>query len=214
MRGWKESQRGRKVTAKNSQRNTTRKLQYALRQEVLEERLALSGTGFDGNPCAPDLDLSLVGTQSAVVGEEFTLDLYASGAYVEDLDADGNASGDTIRLQLDPDDNPTGATLTSDGILHWTLGSDFRDLLPFAQCPNGHIARADSSRDFRERASDGRVEDRDRRPGDPGAHQRHRLCNPQLTRPGPSCRRPCRYGGRRTWTLHRELCTAGAASQS
>lgn len=131
MRGRKESRRGRNHAAANRQRDTRRKLRPGLHQEELEERLALSGTGFEGNPCAPDLDLSGLGTQSAVVGEQFTLDLFASGAYVEDLDGDGNASGDTIRLQLDPDDNPTGATLTSDGILRWTPTSDQMGLQEF-----------------------------------------------------------------------------------
>ncbi len=102
-------------------RKTSRRIQPSrLCFERVEERLVLSTTGLEGNPYAPDLDLSAVGTQSAAVGEQFSIDLYASGALATDLDEDGNASGDTIRLQLDPDDNPTGATLTSDGILTWT----------------------------------------------------------------------------------------------
>lgn len=124
MRGRQPSRRSRTRAAGKTKQSVRRNLQCRLRQEFLEPRLVLNGTGFEGNPYAPDLDLSGLGVQSATVGEVLTLDLYASGAVVTDLDADGNPSGDTIRLQLDPDDNPSGATLTAAGILHWTPSAD------------------------------------------------------------------------------------------
>lgn len=124
MRGRQPSRRSRTRTARKTKQPVKRNPQCRLRQEFLEERLVLDGTGFEGNPYAPDLDLSGVGIRSATVGELLTFDLYASGAVVTDLGADGYPSGATIRLQLDPDDNPSGATLTADGILHWTPSSD------------------------------------------------------------------------------------------
>ena len=124
MRGRQEAERGRKRAAQKTQKRANRCLPRRLRQESLEQRLALSGTGFDGNPYAPDLDFSGIGVQAAVVDEQITLDLFASGAVVSDLNAAGNPSGDTIRLQLDLDDNPTGATLTTDGIFRWTPSAE------------------------------------------------------------------------------------------
>jgi len=91
--------------------------------ESLEPRLALDGTGIGSNDCAPDLDLSAVASQTAVVGELLTFDIYTEGATVVDLDDTGAATGDVIRLLLDPDvpaDTPTGATITPEGIFSWT----------------------------------------------------------------------------------------------
>ena len=94
-----------------------------LRHEALESRIVLDGSGFPGNACPPDLNLSAIPTQTAHVGEELTLDLFALGATVDDVDADGNPTGNAIRLVLDPDvpdDTPVGATLTSAGVFRWT----------------------------------------------------------------------------------------------
>ena len=125
MRGREKSRRNCQRAAWKTRKTGRRNHPSRLCFERVEERLVLStATGLEGNPYAPDLDLSAVGTQSATVGEQFSIDLYASGALATDLGEDGSASGDTIRLQLDPDDNPTGATLTSDGILTWTPTED------------------------------------------------------------------------------------------
>lgn len=91
--------------------------------ESLESRIALDGTGLAGNECPPDLDLSAVPAQQAVVGQLFTLDLLAAGGTVEDLNADDSPTGDTLRFVLDPDvptDTPTGASITADGVFTWT----------------------------------------------------------------------------------------------
>lgn len=92
--------------------------------ETLESRIVLDGSGFATNPCAPDLDLSAVETRSVRMGEELSFDLYAAGATAVDLNEDGTPSGDTIRLILDPDDGPSNATLTSDGVFRWTPTAD------------------------------------------------------------------------------------------
>ena len=92
--------------------------------ERLELRLPLDASGFSGNACAPDLDLSAIEIQTVRIGEAMEFNLFDAGATVVDLDADGNPTGDSIRLQLDPDDNPVGATLTSDGLFRWTPAGD------------------------------------------------------------------------------------------
>ena len=91
--------------------------------ESLEQRIVLDATGFAGNECPPDLDLSMVAVQQAQVGETLSFNLYTAGATVEDLNADDTPTNDTIRLLLDPDvpaDTPEGATLTVDGDFSWT----------------------------------------------------------------------------------------------
>ncbi|MBA2115440.1 putative Ig domain-containing protein [Bremerella alba] len=91
--------------------------------EQLESRLVLTASGFPGNDCPPDLDLSGVGELQIVVGQPLNIDLYANGATAVDLDLDSNPTGDTIRLVLDPDvgtDTPVGATITTDGVFSWT----------------------------------------------------------------------------------------------
>jgi len=97
----------------------------------LESRLLLDGSGFAGNAFAPDLDLAMIGVQSVDVGEAFSLDLYVAGATVTDLNADGGPTGDTVRLQLDPDDTPVGATLTTDGLFRWTPADDQTGTIEF-----------------------------------------------------------------------------------
>ncbi len=119
MRRRRKLKRSQRQVTTKSRRGTRQDLQCRLRHEFLEERLALNGTGFLDNACPPDLDFSGLGTQSASVGKLVTIDLFASGAMVADLDVDGNQTGDAIRLHLDPDDNPSGATLTTDGIFRW-----------------------------------------------------------------------------------------------
>ena len=132
MRGRQLLKRNRTRTAGNRKSHLKRNLLSRLRHEPLEQRLVLNGTGLEGNPYAPDLDLSAIGALTATVGEEITLDLYASGAVATDLASDGtSSSGDTIRLQLDPDDNPAGATLTSDGTFSWTPSEDQVGLMEF-----------------------------------------------------------------------------------
>ena len=80
----------------------------------------LTATSASGNALPPDLDLSSVGTESIRTGTGVVLDLFDLGATVTDLDGTGDPTGDAIRLQLDPDDTPAGATLTTDGIFRWT----------------------------------------------------------------------------------------------
>ena len=99
----------------------TRKRMFAAEQ--LESRTMLDGTGLPGNECPPDLDLTAIGPQTAMVGVEFVLNLPADGATVVDLNSNGQPTGDTIRWQLDPDvpsDTPAGATMTTDGVFRWT----------------------------------------------------------------------------------------------
>ncbi|MFN3150235.1 hypothetical protein [Bremerella sp.] len=91
--------------------------------EQLESRLVLTASGFPGNDCPPDLDLSAIGDLQIVVGQPFTIDLYANGATAVDLDINDNPTGDTIRLVLDPDvgtDTPVGAKITTNGVFSWT----------------------------------------------------------------------------------------------
>lgn len=92
--------------------------------EPLEIRMVLDATGLPGNACAPNLDLSTIETQSIRAGNELVIDLLSAGGTVVDLDADENPTGDTIRFQLDPDDTPEGATITSEGVFSWTPGID------------------------------------------------------------------------------------------
>lgn len=92
--------------------------------ERLETRRVLDASGFPGNECPPDLDLSAIETQTIHSGEELVLDLFAAGGTVVDLDAAGDPTGDTIWLQLDPDDTADGATLSSDGVFRWTPGAN------------------------------------------------------------------------------------------
>lgn len=123
----KSSRKTQWISLKSQQRSSRCGLQPAkslgLGLESLEPRLALDGTGLGSNDCAPDLDLSAVANQTAVVGQELTFDIYTEGATVTDLDDLGAATGDTIRLLLDPDvpaDTPTGATITPEGVFSWT----------------------------------------------------------------------------------------------
>ncbi|MEW4565539.1 Ig-like domain-containing protein [Bremerella sp. JC770] len=95
--------------------------------EQLESRLVLTASGFPGNDCPPDLDLSAVGDLQVVVGQPLVIDLYANGATAVDLDINDNPTGDTIRLVLDPDvgtDTPLGATITTDGVFRWTPSAE------------------------------------------------------------------------------------------
>jgi len=95
--------------------------------EQLESRLVLTASGFPGNDCPPDLDLSAVGDLQIVVGQPLVIDLYANGATAVDLDINDNPTGDTIRLVLDPDvgtDTPLGATITTDGVFSWTPSAE------------------------------------------------------------------------------------------
>lgn len=83
----------------------------------------LDASGFAGNDCAPDLDLSSVQVQTFAVGQEITLDLADLGGTLTDLDSSNDPTGDVLRWLADPDtgvDFPTGASLSSDGVLTWT----------------------------------------------------------------------------------------------
>jgi len=94
-----------------------------LRLESLESKIVLTASGFAGNECAPDLDLSAVAEQQAVVGQQLTFNIFDAGGTVEDLDLSGTPTGDTIRILLDPDvgtDTPLGATITEQGVFSWT----------------------------------------------------------------------------------------------
>ncbi|WP_144973390.1 beta strand repeat-containing protein [Bremerella volcania] len=116
--------------------------------EQLESRLVLTASGFPGNDCPPDLDLSGVGDLQIVVGQPFTIDLYANGATAADLDINDNPTGDTIRLVLDPDvgtDTPVGATITSNGVFSWTpsAGQEGTFRIPVIAIDQGTPALAD-----------------------------------------------------------------------
>lgn len=91
--------------------------------EALEVRLPLDASGFDGNDCAPDLDLSAISTQSVLQDQELVLDLAAIGGTATDVDDSGSPTGDNIIWQLDPDDNPAGATMDENGVFRWTSSS-------------------------------------------------------------------------------------------
>jgi hypothetical protein len=111
----------------SKQRRKSRRNKRPLTPELLEPRLLLSASGFDGNNCAPDLDLSAVPQQSVVAGQDVELNLLAAGATVVDLDADGNPSGDTFFFQLDPDSpeqTPEGARISQSGTFRWTPNID------------------------------------------------------------------------------------------
>ncbi|UUO06295.1 hypothetical protein M4951_23440 [Blastopirellula sp. J2-11] len=83
----------------------------------------LTASGVPGNDCPPDLNLENVPQINLVVGQAFTIDLFANGATVVDLDASGTPTGDQIRLVLDPDvgtDTPEGAKISTSGVFTWT----------------------------------------------------------------------------------------------
>ena len=109
---------------RKSQRTNRYRSSFLLQAESLESRIVLDASGIAGNACAPDLDFSGIGSQSIAANETIEIDLYAVGALVSDQNEDGSPSGDTIRLQLDPDDNPAGATLTPEGVFRWTPTAD------------------------------------------------------------------------------------------
>ncbi|MEQ8847589.1 putative Ig domain-containing protein [Botrimarina sp.] len=112
-----------RLAARPVVKNPTRRLTG----EALESRRLLDASGFAGNDCPPELDLSAVAFPSAIVGEELVLDLPTLGATLVDLDADGEPTGDTLRWLADPDtgvDFPAGATLSPAGVLTWTPTAD------------------------------------------------------------------------------------------
>ena len=103
----------------------TRNLSRSVTIESLESRVLLDASGFAGNPCVPDLEIDETSPQVVRANETLQFNLFDGGfASVEDLDGIGLPSGDTIRLQLDPDDNPSNATLTADGDFRWTPTTD------------------------------------------------------------------------------------------
>ena len=76
----------------------------------------LSASGIPGNDCAPDLAPPVdFPVQMAAVGEEFTVDLFASGWTIAD---DGGA--ENVHYQLDPDETPDGVTVDpATGVISW-----------------------------------------------------------------------------------------------
>lgn len=86
--------------------------------EQLEARDMLSASGFAGNPCAPDLDLSGIPTVRVDAGAPIAINLSAQGGSLTDPET---AAAD-LRWLMDPDvgeDFPTGAALTADGRFTW-----------------------------------------------------------------------------------------------
>ncbi len=108
------AQRRRRLSPNHSGRS--------LRIEDLEGRRLMTATGFAGNECAPDLDLSAITARTANVGQAFSLNLLTSGGTIEDLNTNGSATNNVIRYLLDPDadDTPAGATISSTGVFSWT----------------------------------------------------------------------------------------------
>ena len=107
----------------SSSKHRASSLRPALSLESLEARLVLDGTGLEGNECVPELDLSEISDQQVTVGTTITLDLLSAGGTVVDLNEDGSETGDTITFVLDadvPDQTPTGATISTDGVFTWT----------------------------------------------------------------------------------------------
>jgi hypothetical protein len=91
--------------------------------ELLEVRDMFAVASFPGNAAPPDLDLSAIVNQAVTVGQPLSVNLFTAGGTIEDLDAEGDPTGDTIRYYLDPDvgtDTPVGASLTVGGIFTWT----------------------------------------------------------------------------------------------
>ncbi len=120
----RNDRKSQKAKRKNKQRGYRARLPIS---EQLESRLVLTASGFPGNDCPPDLDLSAMGDLQVVVGQPLNIDLYANGATAVDLDLNDNPTGDTIRLVLDPDvgtDTPVGASITTDGVFTWTPTAD------------------------------------------------------------------------------------------
>ncbi len=113
-----------RITSFSSKKSQSRLLYGSRRplMEMLEARHMLT-VSFPGNFSPPDLDLSEVDAQTVTAGQLLTLNLTTAGATVEDLDDEGEPTGDTILYYLDPDvgtDTPTGAALTTAGVFTWT----------------------------------------------------------------------------------------------
>ncbi|MEO1496632.1 MAG: RHS repeat-associated core domain-containing protein [Planctomycetota bacterium] len=95
--------------------------------ESLEARRLLDASGFSGNDCPPDLDLSAISTPTVTVGDTIALNLPSLGGTLTDVDSGGSPTGDTLRWLPDPDtgvDFPAGATLSPQGLFTWTPTSD------------------------------------------------------------------------------------------
>ena len=103
---------------KRIRQQTDRSIGY----EALEVRQLLA-VAIGGNDCPPDLDTSQVVARNVTIGDTVSFNLFDEGATVVDLDSNGNPTGDSIRLILDPDigtDTPVGAAISSEGVFTWT----------------------------------------------------------------------------------------------
>lgn len=91
--------------------------------EFLETRWLLAVASFPGNAAPPDLNLDDVPAQTVRAGQLLDFNLLSAGGVVTDLDGEGQPTGDTIHLVLDPDigmDTPEGASITRTGQFRWT----------------------------------------------------------------------------------------------
>ncbi|MCC9607773.1 Ig-like domain-containing protein [Blastopirellula sp. JC732] len=78
--------------------------------ERLEERRVMDAS-------APNFDLSGVEPETAYVGDQYSLDLMSAGGTI----SEGQF---TFVLDPDPDQTPSGATISPDGVLNWTPSMD------------------------------------------------------------------------------------------
>ncbi|WP_158265103.1 Ig-like domain-containing protein [Blastopirellula marina] len=96
------------MTMKN--KNRMRRAAFHMGSERLEERRVMDAS-------APNFDLSGIEPETAYVGDQYTLDLMAAG---------GTTDGGQFTFVLDPDadQTPAGASITPDGVIHWTPSMD------------------------------------------------------------------------------------------
>ncbi|UUO09038.1 Ig-like domain-containing protein [Blastopirellula sp. J2-11] len=96
------------MTMKNKYR--TRRNAFSMGSERLEERRVMDAS-------APNFDLSGVETETAYVGDQYSLDLLAAGGTITEGEF-------TFVLDPDPDQTPSGATISPEGVIHWTPSMD------------------------------------------------------------------------------------------
>ncbi|WP_161603345.1 Ig-like domain-containing protein [Blastopirellula marina] len=91
-------------------KSRTRRNAFSMGSERLEERRVMDAS-------APNFDLSGVDAETAYVGDQYSLDLLAAGGTITEGEF-------TFVLDPDPDQTPSGATISQDGVIHWTPSMD------------------------------------------------------------------------------------------